>query len=442
MTGIAGVLAKASRSVTPTAEEETRLLAMSKGMLDSVRAAATGFPEVRGVHLGGSFAKGTWLPKDVDIDIFVRLSPETDEARFEKVGLEIGERAVKGYPHGKKYAQHPYTEAKVDGVKVNIVPCYDVERGRWRSAADRSLYHVEFMNQNLDKGDKLQVRLLKRFMKVVGVYGAEIQSEGFSGYAAEVLVHDHGKFEQVLGYFATLKTSETEPFSLRDPVDRARELATAISGETVARMVVVSRAFIDSPNLSYFKGVKRNVRRGLVNRLYCVMFEHAELSEDTLWGELKKSSRQLVKQVQAEGFRVVRFEAVSNNKDKSAILLLPEVDELPELEERIGPSVQLGEEAKRFVTKNRQRFELLWIAEDGRLHALQKRQFTRLRSLLQELCDEQIHRIGLSRDIARSIERTGRVLVGEDIEGERKAEKWLRDGVESIVSDSLGTDTG
>jgi len=46
---------------------------------------------------------------------------------------------------GKKYAQHPYTEATVEGVRVNIVPCFDVKAGEWMSAADRSPYHVELI---------------------------------------------------------------------------------------------------------------------------------------------------------------------------------------------------------------------------------------------------------------------------------------------------------
>ena len=177
----------------------------------------------------------------------MKISPRVDEARFESIGLNVGRAAARGYPHGKKYAQHPYTEATVDGVKVNIVPCYDVKPGEWKSAADRSPYHVEFVRKHLDEEKKTQVRLLKRFMKVVGVYGAEIENEGFSGYAAEVLVHLHGSFEKVLEYFATLRPSGESLFTLKDPVDEERELSRAISKETVARMILASRAFLGSP---------------------------------------------------------------------------------------------------------------------------------------------------------------------------------------------------
>ena len=59
----------------------------------------------------------------------VKFAKEVDNQTFESIGLKVGKEAARGYRPGKKYAQHPYTEATVDGVKVNIVPCY--EREAW-----------------------------------------------------------------------------------------------------------------------------------------------------------------------------------------------------------------------------------------------------------------------------------------------------------------------
>jgi tRNA nucleotidyltransferase (CCA-adding enzyme) len=434
------VLAVAGRLVTPTAKEVKTLGRISERVIQRVKAAAARFPEVRDVFLGGSFAKGTWLPHgDVDLDVFVRMAEDVDASSFERVGLAVGEEAVKGYPHGKKYAQHPYTEARVDGVTVNVVPCYDVEPGKWKSAADRSPYHVEFVRGRMKEKEKAQVRLLKRFMRTVGVYGAEIEREGFSGYACEVLVYSHKTFDAVLSYFAGLKPEGETLLSLRDPVDPERELATAISPETLSRMVLASRAFLDEPELAYFKKVRRRTRRALSRRLYCVRFDHEALSEDTLWGELKKSTRQLVKHVEAQGFVIARSAAISNDTDKSAILLLPELDRLPEVVERLGPSVFLAEEVKRFVLKNRDKAELAWAAEDGRLHVLQKRRYRELGKLLDELRGGEIEKIGVSRDVMVSIRKNGRVLQGEAIVKERARESWFAEGVDSIIEDTIGT---
>lgn len=442
MTRLAPVVEAAGSRVTPSARDEARLQKTADRMLSRVKEAARGFEEVRGVQLGGSFAKGTWLPNDVDLDIFVRMAEDVGEARFEQVGLAIGEEAVRGCPHGKKYAQHPYTEAKIDEVKVNIVPCYDVMLGRWKSAADRSLFHVKFVNDNMDEETKLQVRLLKRFMKVVGVYGAEIEREGFSGYASEVLVFTHGTFANVLKHFESLRLGGEATFSLKDPVDAGRELATAISKETVARMILASRAFLAAPDPAYFSGVKTRIRPALKLRVYSVRFDHSPLSEDTLWGELKKSTRQLVKRVESEGFSVARAGAASNDENKSAILLLPEVEELSPLEERVGPSVDLKEEVSRFVAKNIDKAELVWVGDDGRVHVLQEREFVKLRDALEELCGTSIGEVGFSRDIALAVRRKGRILTGRQVIAEGKKEGWFEAGVDSLVSDSIGTNSG
>jgi len=433
-------LGRAARFVTPDPDEERKVERVAGKVLTRVEAAAAGRPEVRGVITGGSFAKGTWLPEEVDIDIFVKFAPEVGEERFEEVGLGIGSEAVRGYEHGKMYAQHPYTEATVDGIKVNIVPCYDVKPGEWKSAADRSQYHVTFVRENFSPEAKLQVRLLKKFMKVVGVYGAEIEREGFSGYAAEVLVHENGGFEQVLGFFAGLKSEGGTLLSLLDPIDGQRELAKAISAESVARMVLASRAFLRRPAMAYFERLRGRPRPELRRCLYAVVFTHRVLSEDTLWGELKRSAKQITRHLEGEGFAIARSVAASNNADSSAILLLPEVVGLPALERRAGPEVERSKETATFVSKNRRRASLVWVGQDGRLQVLVRRRHVRLSDLLGSMVETGGRGVGVSKEVAIGMARTGRLLTGETLSRECKKKAWLREAVQVVTSDSIGVD--
>src|SRR3989441_1719920 len=295
MTPTTDAIPKGARELcTPTVEEARRLAETVERVAAKTKLAAAGFPETRDVVLGGSFAKGTWLPGEADIDIFVKLSPDIDEARFEEVGLKVGLEATKGYPRGKKYAQHPYPEAHVQGVVVNIVPCYDVKAGQWKSAADRSPFHVELIKTRLSGAQKLDVRLLKKFMKGVGVYGAEIEKEGFSGYACEVLVLKHGSFFEVLKQFAHLKAEAPERIlSLPDPVDERRDLAKAISNENVARLVLAARAYLMRPTIQFFLGKRGRRRPNFKRHVIGITFTHAESSEDILWGELKRTMKHL-----------------------------------------------------------------------------------------------------------------------------------------------------
>jgi tRNA nucleotidyltransferase (CCA-adding enzyme) len=431
----------ARKLVMPKASQEARLYKIKEKILKKTESIAKVFPEVTGVLIGGSFAKGTWLPEEADIDIFVKISPTVDDRRFEEIGLKIGRTVARGYPHGKKYAQHPYTEAAIDGVKINIVPCFDVKLGEWKSAADRSQYHVKFVQEKMDNRMKTEVRLLKRFMKVIDVYGAEIEREGFSGYCAEVLLYNHSSFENVIKYFASLKPISDERYlSITDPIDSHRDLAKAISRENVARLNIASRAFLKEPKIEFFKGIKRKVRRSLIKRLLIITFKHPKLSEDTLWGELKKSARHLVGYLGEHGFIISRSIAASDNESKSAIILLPENEKLSEIEDRIGPSIELAKEAEHFIQKNLDKAELIWAGEDSKLHILQRRRYDELKELLGELINGEIRKIGASSDIANSIINTGKVLRGGDSLKEARNERWLIKGIEEIVSDTIGTD--
>jgi len=433
------VLGQAKLLVVPSAAARSTTVRVAEKVVSRVKEAAKPHGEVVGVFLGGSFAKDTWLPGDVDIDVFVKIATSVDEKRFEDVGLSVGREALRGFKPGKKYAQHPYTEATVDGFKVNVVPCYDVKPGEWKSAADRSVHHVAFVRDNLGDEARVQVRLLKRFMKGVGVYGAEIEKEGFSGYATEVLIYKHRAFESALRAFAAfVPASKDEYFTLFDPIDDARDLGKAMSRETVAKMVLASRAFLEEPSLKFFKEASGKARPHLQKRVYVIAFEHEELSEDTLWGELKRSARQVAKHVRDEGFTLARVEAASDNMRSSAIILLPVVDKLSDIEERLGPGVELMEGAKRFASKNRQAAELIWVGEDGRLRLLAKRRFTSLGKLLDEILESRVDRIGVSKEVARALKKNGRVLKGEKLRKEAIRKDWLREGLTKTLSDSVG----
>jgi tRNA nucleotidyltransferase (CCA-adding enzyme) len=433
------IIGRAKRLVVPSATAREATVRVAEKVVSRVKHSARAHPEVVGVFLGGSFAKDTWLAGDVDIDVFVKIATSVDEKKFEEVGLSVGREALRGYKPGKKYAQHPYTEAVVDEFKVNVVPCYDVKPGEWRSAADRSVHHVTFVRENLDDEARLQVRLLKRFMKGVGVYGAEIEKEGFSGYATEVLVHNYATFESTLRSFAVfVPDSNAEYFKLFDPIDDSRNLGKAMSKATVARMVLASRAFLEAPSIGFFKRVKGKFRPRLQSKAYVIAFEHEELSEDTLWGELKRSSRQIAKHVREEGFEMARVEPASDNVRSSAIILLPVTDSLPGLEERVGPAVELVDGAKNFVAKNRESAQLMWVGEDGSLRLLAERRFTSLREFLEEIIESRVDKIGVSKEVAQALKKNGKVLQGERLRREASRKAWLREGLAETLSDSVG----
>ena len=83
------------------------------------------FP-ISDIVLGGSVAKGTWLKGSADIDIFIKLKPDSTRKDLEN-SLQIGKNTLDSLNHSwtLRYSEHPYIESEVNllgrSVKLNIV---------------------------------------------------------------------------------------------------------------------------------------------------------------------------------------------------------------------------------------------------------------------------------------------------------------------------------
>jgi tRNA nucleotidyltransferase (CCA-adding enzyme) len=277
------VLDQVKKFTIPTAKEQETMKELAEYSLQLVKEQAAKFPNVVGVEIGGSYAKGTWLQGEVDLDIFVKLKNDTDEKTFESIGKKIGFDALKKFKPYVRYSDHPYVEASVKGTLVNVVPCYDVQAGQWKSAADRSSFHTKFILQSLDQTKKDEVRLLKKFLTAMDIYGAEIAKEGFGGYVAEVLVLHYGSFLGVLEAASNFaqnqiignptKKFET-PLVIIDPVDSNRNLGTAISAESVGKFVLAARSFLKKPSLSFFKPKTLHQNRKNLDNTIIIKFNY------------------------------------------------------------------------------------------------------------------------------------------------------------------------
>ena len=183
------VLKKAKEISIPNYRQRKKVDKIAGQVFSLVSNEAEKQKSVVSVHFGGSYAKETWTSEKIDIDIFVKFKTATTEKNFEKIGRKIGFDSLKKFKPYVRYSEHPFVEATIDGIGVNVVPCYDVKKGDWKSAADRSTFHTEFMSEKLTGSMKNDIRILKYFLKINGMYGAEIAKQGFSGYVCEVLVY-------------------------------------------------------------------------------------------------------------------------------------------------------------------------------------------------------------------------------------------------------------
>jgi tRNA nucleotidyltransferase (CCA-adding enzyme) len=334
------------------------------------------------VIVGGSFAKGTWLENDTDVDFFVMIEPKVERKEFEDLGKSVGFHALKKYKPYLRYSEHPYVEGKVDGIRINIVPCYRVEKNKWKSAADRSPFHTDFMQTNLNEFLKIQVRILKKYLKSVGIYGSQIAVSGFSGYVAEVLILKYGSFRNVLQTFAGLEPNDivsldspdekavkkfTSPIIIIDPIDSNRNLGAAISTECLAKFVLASRLFLKNPSVDFFVKPRRfnaKIVNQIKSNLLIVEFKIQKRSPDILWGQLKRKLTSISKQLSNARFEIIKKSCFTDEEERAVFIFMIEFTNLPKISVNRGPQIYLRTETDSFINKRGNKSIIVWTDGD------------------------------------------------------------------------------
>jgi len=248
--------------IRPSEQELARIKGAAKALAEKVQGELDRLGIDAKPVLVGSVAKGTHL-KAPDLDLFIPFPSSTSREELERMGLELGHAAIPDAE--ERYAEHPYIHGFFEGLECDVVPCYKVEdAGMKMSAVDRTPFHTRYVLDNLDEGLRDDVRLLKQFLKGIGVYGAEAEIRGFSGYLCELLVMHAGGFRMLLeaakGWKHATRLSlgnDTgvkyhEEFVFVDPVDSNRNVASAVSHHNLSLFMLAAREYLARPRREFF----------------------------------------------------------------------------------------------------------------------------------------------------------------------------------------------
>ncbi|MCS7124898.1 MAG: CCA tRNA nucleotidyltransferase [Candidatus Bathyarchaeota archaeon] len=431
--------------ITPKPEEREKIEGLAKALEKKVAKAAEHFGVKATVRLEGSVAKDTWLSGEPDIDIFMRLPPNMPRSALGEVALKIARKATEGAKQVERFAEHPYLEAFLDEVRVNIVPCYKTQSGEWLSATDRTPYHTDYVKRHLKPEMRGEVRLLKKFMKGIGVYGAEIKVGGFSGYLCELLVIHYGSFLNVLEAFAQPKQRMVvdiekhykgredelpllfnEPLVMIDPVDMGRNVASAVQPQKFYTFVAAARAFLEKPSLKFFyppetapltvEKLKETLKKRGSAMLF-IVFGEVDAVPDILWGQLYKSQRSLAKLLETTDFALLRHAVWSDEEKLNVLIFELESRQLSPLKRHLGPPLDKLEDSRKFLAKHVASPETVSgpYIEGGRWTVEIKRKYTDAVSLLGEKLKDGGRNAGVAKKIAQALSRGFKILVNEEI---------------------------
>ncbi|MBR9682671.1 MAG: CCA tRNA nucleotidyltransferase, partial [Candidatus Aenigmarchaeota archaeon] len=312
MADVNKVLKNAISKIRPSPEEKKQMKNAMKHIIDTSTPIAKKFNATP--MICGSSVKNTWLAGRNEFDLFILFSASVQKAKLKDYGLVVGKEIIKNLKgtYVIAYAEHPYLRGKIkhEGAEydIDIVPAFNVKNpAKIKSSVDRTPYHVKFVKDNMQLSD--EARLLKGFTKGIGVYGADVKTQGFSGYLCELLSINYGRFKNCLKDASTwrapvvislntkIKKEEAfkkfkAPLIVIDPVDPNRNVAAAVSIESFYNFVAGCKDFSKNPSSKYFfpdkakpytlSEVSKELRkRG--TRWYLIKFKRPDIIDDTLW---------------------------------------------------------------------------------------------------------------------------------------------------------------
>ncbi len=399
--------------IRPSPDDEEAIKATVHELVEKVKATDTAKEVDFEPYLVGSIAKGTHLT-DPDIDLFLLFDPSVPREKLEVYGVSIGREAIGGREH---YAEHPYIRGEFNGLKIDLVPAYKIiDAEQKMTAVDRTPFHTEYVKAHLAEEKQDHVRLLKRFMKGIGTYGAEARVEGLSGYLCEILIIKFGSFQGVLGAAKDWKKGEAifieepsgtkfdSPLVFIDPVDRNRNVASAVSLDSLATFIVASGLYLDSPRAEFFFPNElpvlgpEEIKEKLAHRggMLALTLPKPDIIDDILYPQVRKFQRNLGRLLESRDFMTV---ASRSGIFDSQIVLLFEMEhfELPLSALHRGPPIWISDNSKHFLDKWRQDPDALSepFIRDGHWHVLIRRKHVRV----DELASSNMSSLDIGKDL-------------------------------------------
>ena len=396
-------------------------------------------PEVQ-----GSIAKDTWISGDRDIDIFIIFPKTTPVDKVKTLGFEIAKKAA-GSNYIECYAEHPYVRAFVDDYAIDIVPCseFDPKSPKPLTSVDRTPLHTRFIKERFDDRLRAEVRLLKGFLKGIGAYGAEIKVSGFSGYLCELLVLHYGSFLDVLRSARSWRPFLTvidvakhyedpkqvlklfnSPLVVVDPVDKNRNVAAALSLEKLSLFMLASMLFLLKPSKLFFEPEERLLAeateedlRSYIEKgkttLLAIATTLKPSPPDILWGQIRRSCNGIVKLLEQEGFKVLRWSAWSDDEKEVVLLIELESNVITPTIKHLGPPITSVEDVLKFVHKHYPSPSTVAgpYVEGDKLVVLTIKRTGDAISFIKD----NIHKAELSKDFAKALREELRVFLNEEV---------------------------
>jgi tRNA nucleotidyltransferase (CCA-adding enzyme) len=408
--------------IAPMPDEIEHILGVARTLITRVDASG-----MAGGMIVGSVARNTWVRGDRDLDIFMLFDPALDRTALEVQGLSLARKIASecGATYREKYAEHPYINVKIDGLDVDLVPCYRVSAAtEIQSAVDRTPFHTRYIKERIIPHVS-DVLLLKQFAKAGGVYGSDQMTEGFSGYLCELLVLHYGGFHPLLeraaewrpGILIDIEHHQQKEFSdpliVIDPVDPKRNVSASVSPARMFEFVELARGYLENPSPEFFFApVPRVLSREELKaeldmrgtHLYAITLNTPPYIEDIVVPQLRRSMDAIRSLLERHDFVVNRADCAMF-QERCILVFELLFEDLPSVKRHTGPPLWNRANAEKFAAKYEDLRHIEIFAgpyiEDGKYIVEIKRPYTRVPDLLRS---HQVLDVGLGKHVKQVME--------------------------------------
>jgi len=398
------------KEVKPSKKEEEELKKISELFIKKLNIQLKKIDAL--AVIGGSFAKGTWLKNDHDIDIYVKFNylkykdKKIDDILEKQIAFTFSD-------YVRVHGSRDYFQMKKENFCFEIIPILDIKKSEEAmNITDVSLLHVKFVQENLTTKMRDEVRILKSYLKALELYGAESYINGFSGYICEILIFKYKRFLNlieesknwkmkevidVMNYyekFEDIKVEKYNPLVVVDPVQKERNAAAALSVRNFNEFLFHVKNFDEkqfnrrSIDMRSLKKLSRDSGTDLI----VLNFKSLDGKEDVIGGKILKVMKFVKDKMLVSDFHVFRNGWVWDKEEKGYIWFLVNKETLPVYKKHFGPPVWEIKHCDEFVKK--------WegkrvFVENNCLYIEKEREYRNVRELIKDVKKEKFDRVEL-----------------------------------------------
>ena len=213
-----------------------------------------------------------------------------------------------------------------------------------------------------------------------------------------------------------------------DPIDDKRNLAAAISNENIVKFILICRSLKAKPSLKFFKTKMLKKSNKFSKNLLIVKFEFKTRSPDIIWGQIKRATTSLSKQLELEGFTVLRSKSHTDEQKQAYLMFFLESTQISEIYQKKGPEIFRDDSTKSFIAKNLKNTELIWIGNDLKIIALEKRKHTEAVSFMNEFLKKNLN-VGIPKGLQGDFKQGFKVFVGN-----KNLRKSIKEEANELIS--------